>query len=408
MASAHPLPHVSAPPPKLDYSGLFNRWQMLPAHVRRTIFALFSALALAVLAQAPANAAEPTVYELPEATHAASLTPAADGSVWLVPARGTEWSGEQGPAVARLAADGTFSEYPLHGFGAIGNIALGPQDEIWISGESGAFRKEIFEIGRLSPTGELLRRYVVGRGDGPYRSFVSSLSVSAKAVWFVRQRSSGVQSIERLDPNTGAIRQFFLRPRCRATALQPAPGGTLWFTEKCGDYMSHGPSTPTEANIGRIESSGKIIRRSIVAADYPVALTLGPEGTVWFGALRRYNQPSQVGRLTNAGKLAEFPVPNGSPGSIAVGPNGRLWFQSSFGGWQYRAINSIGFGGRIGKPRCADPTCALEPTVLTAASDGSLWYGLRGQNLNTGGGGSGIAIEMEIANEAGSVGHLLP
>jgi streptogramin lyase len=182
----------------------------------------------------------------------------------------------------------------------------------------------------------------------------------------------------------------------------------VWFTEKCGSYISHGPSTSTEASIGRIEPSGKIVRRAIVAADYPVALAIGPEGTVWFGALRRYNHPSQVGRLTKTGKLVEFPVPNALPYSIAVGPEGRLWFQSSFGGWVYRALNSIGLGGRLGKPICATPSCQLAPGGLTSAPDGSLWYGLTAPNLNTGGGGSGLYIGMEIANEAGSIAHLIP
>jgi hypothetical protein len=33
-----------------------------------------------------------------------------------------------------------------------------------------------------------------------------------------------------------------------------------------------------------------------------------------------------------------------------------LWFQSSRGGWDYRALNSICVGGRLGKPICVDPT----------------------------------------------------
>jgi streptogramin lyase len=376
--------------------------------LRPRLVALVAATAAFVVAAGSAGAGKPTTYQLPTATHAASLGVATDGTVWFVPSRGTKWEGESESIVGSLGPEGTVTEHEITGFGAIQHVAVGPQDEVWISAQSGSFGKELFEIARLSPTGELARRYTVGRGEGPYGSAVRSLAVAADAVWFIRQRSNRPESIERLDPTTGAVRQFFLRPRCRATKLQPALGGTVWFTEKCGSYISHGPSTPTEASIGRIEPSGRIVRRAIVAADYPVALAIGPEGTVWFGALRRYNHPSQVGHLTKAAKLVEFPVPNGWPRSIAVGLEGRLWFQSSFGGRVYGALNSIGLGGRLGKPICATPSCGLEPGGLTSAADGSLWYGLTAPNLNTGGGGSGLYIGMEIANEAGSIAHLVP
>jgi streptogramin lyase len=378
------------------------------SNLRPSLVAFLAATAAFAVAAGNAGAAELTTYQLPTATHAASLGHASDGTVWFVPSRGTKWEGKSESIVGSLGPDGTVIEHEVAGVGAIQRVAVGPQDEIWISAQSGSFGKELFEMARLSPTGELEQRYTVGHGDGPYLSAVRSLAVTAGEVWFVRQRSSRPESIERLDPTTGAVRQFFLRPRCRATALQPAPSGTVWFTEKCGSYVSHGPSTPTEASIGRIEPSGKIVRRKIVAANYPVALAIGPEGTVWFGALRRYNHSSQVGRLTKAGKLVEFSVPNGRPGSIAVGPDGRLWFQSSFGGRVYGALNSIGLGGRLGKPICAAASCQLEPGGLTSAPDGSLWYGLTAPNLNTGGGGSGLFIGMEIANEAGSIGHLVP
>jgi streptogramin lyase len=113
-----------------------------------------------------------------------------------------------------------------------------------------------------------------------------------------------------------------------------------------------------------------------------------------------------VGRITGAGSLALYPILDGLPYSIAVGPERRLWFQSSFGGWNFRALDSIGIDGRTGEP--IDPTCSLAPTGLVAAADGSLWYALTRPNLNTGGGGSGLYIGNEIANEAGSIGNLMP
>lgn len=374
--------------------------------MRRILPLLF--IALICGGGATAEAAEPVAYELPDATHAGSLAVTSNGTVWFAPRRGYEWKGAKGPVIAALTPEGHVVEYGVKGVGSVGDVAVGPADEVWITGERGRYHKEVFEIARLSPTGQVSQHFVVGHGDGPYLSFVRELAVAASGVWFVRQHSSRPESIERLDPTTGAIKQFNLRHRCRATALQPAPDGTLWFTEKCGDYVSRGPSTPTEANLSRIEPDGKIVRRPIVAADYPVSLAIGPEGTVWFGALRRYDHPPQIGRLTKEGKLDEFPVPDSYPTSIAVGPEGRLWFESSTGGRVSGDLDSISIGGKVGPRVCAYSGCRLEPTALIAAPDGDLWYGLIAPNLNTGGGGSGIAIDMEIANEAGFIGHFAP
>jgi streptogramin lyase len=137
-----------------------------------------------------------------------------------------------------------------------------------------------------------------------------------------------------------------------------------------------------------------------------VTLTIGPDGTVWFGAWRYY-QASRIGRLTESGELAEFRLSIGSPYSIAVGPEGHLWFPSSLHRGYARALDSIDSSGHVGVPICADPTCELEPGNITRAPDGSLWYGLRGHNYNTGGGSSGFYIEDQINNEAGFLGHLI-
>jgi hypothetical protein len=369
---------------------------------KRAVCAL-SGLVLFAVSSASAAAAEPASYELPDATHAGPLAITADGTAWFVPSRGTEWEGHGHSIVGSLAPNGTVSEQEIAGFSTISDIAIGPGDALWVSGFRGRHRHKIFEIGRLSPTGELLRRYAIGRAQGRLRS----ITASADAVWLILERFSSTRSfvsIERISITSGKIRQFLLRPKCHVYALDVAPDGTPWFTEKCGGFLGAGASSKTSIN--RIEPDGKVVRQRIAARDYPVSLTIGPDGTVWFGAWR-YHQGSRIGRLTSSGKLAEFRLSSGSPRSIAVGPEGHLWFLSSFHRGYTRALNSIDFGGHVGVPICAEPTCRLEPSNITRASDGSLWYGLRGHNYNTGGGGSGIYIEDQINNEAGFLGHLV-
>jgi streptogramin lyase len=385
---------------------------MRPGIFHRAFLFLFPGLAIAALATATAGAAEPTVYELPDATHARSLAAAEDGTVWFVPTRGSEGEGAGGSIIGALAPDGTVTEHEVAGFGEIDGLTLGPTGKIWVSGaDENAAGETLLEIGRLSASSELTQRFTIGRAQGGWDS-LRQLTVADGAVWFVRDRLTRRDTIGRLSIADGAVRRFVSRPRCHVAALAAGAAGALWFTEGCWvDRGGFEGWTPGNSSIARISPGGKIARYPLHGSrDTPISLAIEPTETVWFGVT--YRKPSgysaeKVGRLTKDGALAEFPTPDALPYSIAIGPERRLWFQSSFGGWNYRALGSIGPAGKIAKPICADPTCQLKPTGLTAAPDHSLFYGLAQPNLNTGGGGSGLGIDMEIANEAGFIAHLV-
>jgi streptogramin lyase len=365
--------------------------------------ALLSVAALVLLALPPtAAAAESTSYELTAATHTHSPAITADGTAWFVPERGTKWEGRSRSILGSVAPDGVVSEREIPGFSTVNGVSVDPGGELWVSGYRGhnSFHK-VFEIAHLSPTGELLRRYVVGRGQG----HIWSMSASAGAVWLIRESSRPErwsESIERISIASGKVRSFPLPAKCNAFALDVAPDGTPWFTERCEGARGGGASS--KASLSHIDAGGKVLHHPIAGTNHPITLAIGPEGTVWFGAWGYY-RANRVGRLTTSGRLSEFPIPHGSPYSIAAGPEGRLWF-GSFHGAHARYLDSIGVGGDLGVPICADPTCNLEPTGMTRAPDGSLWYGLIRPNYNTGGGGSGLYIEEEIHNEAGFLGHL--
>lgn len=373
--------------------------------LRRVFLSLLSAVAIVAVAAATADAAQPTTYQLPDATHARSLSAAADGTIWFIPSRGSEWENQNDSIIGSLSPGGTVAEHEVARIETITKLVLGAADEVWIAGyRDGGTGERLLEIGRLSPSGELAKVYTVGRGG-----WIGPMAIAGDAIWFVHHRSGGSETIERVPIDGGPVRQFAFRPRCDATAVAVGAGGALWFAEACRRYRKGVGVGPGRGSIGRIVPGGQISRHPLLGSrEHPSSLAVGSNGTLWFGISHWGFSAPSVGRITRAGALAEYRIPNGWPRPIAVGPEGRLWFQSSFGGWNYRALNSIGVGGRLGKPICADPTCELEPTGLVGATDGSLWYGLSRPNLNTGGGGSGIAIDMEIANEAGLIGHLAP
>jgi hypothetical protein len=107
----------------------------------------------------------------------------------------------------------------------------------------------------------------------------------------------------------------------------------VWFVE----------FEPVSAKIARITPSGTITTFSTGGVFFdPQALTLGPEGSIWFpdiGGIEatQPNTPSQnaIGRVTPSGAIVEFaaglqPVayfqPSPLPRQLVAGPDGNVWF----------------------------------------------------------------------------------
>jgi virginiamycin B lyase len=114
--------------------------------------------------------------------------------------------------------------------------------------------------------------------------------------------------------------------------ITAGPDGNLWFTE------------PSRHQVARlVPSTGAITE--FPGATFPLRITAGPDGNLWFGD----PGANAAGRITTAGVVTEFPVPNpelthggqapnpdGDPnpgdsygsgvnGGIAVGSDGNLW-----------------------------------------------------------------------------------
>jgi streptogramin lyase len=73
---------------------------------------------------------------------------------------------------------------------------------------------------------------------------------------------------------------------------------------------------------------------ALAAGRLPFGITAGPDGNLWFTEERG----NQIGRITPAGTVTEFPIPNGNsqPAGITAGPDGNLWFTEQFARPQQR------------------------------------------------------------------------
>jgi virginiamycin B lyase len=142
------------------------------------------------------------------------------------------------------------------------------------------------------------------------------------------------------------------------------------------------------------------------------ALTIGPDGNIWFAGTRHGPEESVdvVGRSTPDGQIAEFALPARGPAelgisSITAGRDGNLWFTEP----NANQFGSISTTGEISEFVLPNP--GSRPRTIAAAPDGSLWFteegidrvarfipatgSLRERQLTPGGRPTGIAVRAD-------------
>jgi streptogramin lyase len=146
-------------------------------------------------------------------------------------------------------------------------------------------------------------------------------------------------------------------------AIALGPDGSLWFTE----YWRGANK------IGRITVNGEITKFPIPTdASIPSGITAGPDGAIWFTEGRG----NHIGRITPSGVITEFPVPGPFIGlnAITTGPDGNLWFTAGGGSGEApdNAIWRMTPSGTVTRFPLPAPGSAAR--AITVGSDGNLWF----------------------------------
>jgi len=100
------------------------------------------------------------------------------------------------------------------------------------------------------------------------------------------------------------------------------------------------------------------------AGSGPFSIALGPDGNVWFTEVNS----NKIGRVTPAGVVTEFTAP-GRPGGITAGPDGALW-STEVGG---NKIGRMTTDGTVTNEYTI-PTPNTVPHRITTGPDGALWF----------------------------------
>jgi virginiamycin B lyase len=185
------------------------------------------------------------------------------------------------------------------------------------------------------------------------------------AIWFTEPGSFQIGRIDAiLVSPTSAITEIPV-PHMTASTADPqyiAAGSdsTLWFTLQ--GEIDHRASSGSITDFGTPGGTRNLA--SFIAA--------GPDGNMWFADAGTV----AVGRITAAGQITEFPLPN-APGAvepgirgIALGPDNALWFVDALN----RSIGRITTDGVITEFPVPNLATAAGNASIVLGSDFALWF----------------------------------
>jgi streptogramin lyase len=149
-------------------------------------------------------------------------------------------------------------------------------------------------------------------------------------------------------------------------AVTIGPDGNIWFTE-----------VGRVNQIRRMASDGTLLGETPLANNsLPAAITVGPDGNIWFTE----QNANKIGRVSTSGTLlgeTVIPTPNSQPLGITLGPDGTLWFVEYSG----NKIGRIATDGTI-LGETFIPTTNSLPVGITTGPDGNVWFTESGSAAN--------------------------
>ena len=276
-------------------------------------------------------------------------------------------------AASRTGVIHQFNLPPPHG---PWNITVGPDGNMWFTIVTFCCDTPNFDIGMLTPSGQFTGFHV----PTPPVSAGGIVAGPDGRLWFFEE--GGASGIVAAMDTSGNVTEYPVPPvqlpdgstaPVSPNALTLGPDGALWFTanvESC--CVQTGPA------IGRVDVGGGFSEFLLPSSRSSAgAIITGPDGALWF------TDPgtSNIDRITTAGSLSSFPVPNASGFSevafLAKGPDGNIWFTDA----GLNTINRMTTSGKVTvfPMRSQNPI----PVEITAGPDGAMWF-LEG-NINAAG-----------------------
>jgi virginiamycin B lyase len=326
--------------------------------------------------------------QVPATVEPGGITTGPDGALWF-----TE---SEAGRIGRITTAGAFSEFPVpSGAGlTLGKIVAGPDGALWFTEQ----RTHVGSINQFTMSGSIGRITTAGVvSEFPLPADTVPLSIAAGPdgnLWVSEEFNplddflASAGRIGKLTP-TGTLVEYPLAAPVQPPAfavlpgdITPGPDGALWFVQSDGE--SH-------VGLGRIATDGTLSeiadRHAIVPVGLsPSALTTGPDGNLWL------TWGGGIDRVTTAGVITSFVLPDLAgghppgmqtqpivlaPSDITSGPDGALWFTEMAPGPKVGRITTAGVVTEFPVPDrllAGPPSFTGFPAAITAGPDGALWY----------------------------------
>jgi streptogramin lyase len=259
-----------------------------------------------------------------------------DGNLWFTQSAAH--------AVGRITPGGSITQVSITPTNPVG-IAPGPQGALWFLAASGSLG--YVDAGPATPVPITIP--IPNGANGSPRRIAWGPDGN---LWFTL---FGTDMIGTYNPADGGFIEYPVpTPNAEPDGITAGPGdGNLWFTEENGD------------KIGAISADGGVREYSIATTGAKAqGITVGPDGALWFAE----ETPSQIGRMTTNGMLVEYPVGNGT-GPVHVASDGRaVWFTQSTA----NEIGRIALDG--GVTEYPLPTPGATPGDVAIGPCGSIWF----------------------------------
>jgi virginiamycin B lyase len=176
------------------------------------------------------------------------------------------------------------------------------------------------------------------------------------SIWWVGQ---GLDIVGRIDPKTGAMREYPLPAGAKPHSVTPDSDGIMW-------YLGN-----RNATIGRLDpESGEILEFPMPDPDAkdPHTGEFDGDGRFWF-TLQHSNRVGRLDPATGEVELVELDRPRSRPYGIKIGVNGDAWVACNGGPCLYRFD-----GETMAATRIDLPNQETHVRRLDIAEDGRIWY----------------------------------
>jgi virginiamycin B lyase len=226
-------------------------------------------------------------------------------------------------------------------------ITVGPDKKVWFQEAGG-------KVARVNPANGHVDEFSTGITPGTYLAGIAAASDGN--IWVSESSRPG---FARVTPSSGAIHELpAMAPGSSPEFVVGGPDGNLWFVD--GD------------NIGRLNPhTGAIKEFPVTAGRGPEEITVGPDKNLWF----TFGDTAGIGRVTTAGKVTEFPTTGLTPttglGGIKTGADHNLWFVER----QDNAIGRITTAGKIREFSAGLAPSSEGPEGIARGADGNIWFG---------------------------------